>query len=46
VRSYNKQQQADFVTVSPFVHKPAQKSPLLLRGCAERYESQKMESLS
>ena len=32
----NQQQQADSVTLSPFVHKAAQKLPVLLRSCAGR----------
>lgn len=41
---HNQQQQADLVTVSPFVYKTAQKLPLLLRGCAGRMPVKIMNS--
>jgi len=37
-KSHNKNQQSDSASVSPFVHKDAQKAPSLLRSCGWRYK--------
>ena len=36
LKKTNKNQQSDFASVSPFVHKDAQKAPSLLRSCGWR----------